>query len=425
MLMKYINRITDKIIKDYLAIFGAVIIEGPKWCGKTSSGKQLAKSIFELTASPDNINNKIIAENNISEVLEGPYPRLIDEWQEVPAIWDAARHRVDESNNKGLYIFAGSSTPNDNLTIHSGAGRFGRVRMSTMSLAELGISSSSISLRDLLYGQSIPKITGVGQLKLDQLIEIICRGGWPGLIGMPVSSAQVVLRNYVDTLANEDVSRVDGTRKDPAKVSALMRSLSRNIASLVSKETISRDIDNNGRENVSISAMDDYLDILRRVFVYQEIPAWDSAIKSTVRLRSSPKRTLVDPSLAVASLGADPIKLKNDLKFVGSLFEAMVLRDLMIYASANDAEVSHYNDNSDLEVDAIISGIGGAWGAVEIKLSYTSEDEGAKNLLRLKNKIDRRFQPEPRFLAVITGIGSVAHIRDDGVFVIPIDQIGA
>lgn len=422
--MEYKKRISDKLIKEYLNLFGAVVIEGPKWCGKTSSGKKIANSIFELTASSEGINNKIIAENDMPSVLAGPYPRLIDEWQEVPPIWDAARHKIDSENKKGLFIFAGSSTPNDNLTVHSGAGRFGRVKMSTMSLSELGISSKILSLKKLLYNRPAQIPTSTGKLSLDDVINLICVGGWPGLLNISTNPAQKILRNYVETLTNEDISRVDGSKKDPKKIRALFESLSRNTASLVSKETILKDIENNGRSTLSIVTIDDYLDILRRAFILEEIPAWNSAIKSTVRLRSAPKRILVDPSLAVASLETNPTSLKKDLKFVGNLFENLVLHDLLIYAQAAEAKVYHYNDNSNLEIDAIIDGLDGSWGAIEIKLSPTGEEEGAKNLLRLKDKIDTNHLKNPSFLMVITGVGGVLRRREDGVIVAPIDCLG-
>jgi predicted AAA+ superfamily ATPase len=421
---KYIKRISDAKLEQYLKLFGAVLVEGPKWCGKTESGKQYAATKFELADPSNNFRNRSIAELDPQQALDGESPRLIDEWQEVPALWDAVRYRADNHSKRGQYILTGSSTPNDTLTIHSGAGRIGRLRMSTMTLQELDVSKAKISLGDLLYDHAAVNRNYAGALSLDTVIDLICKGGWPGLIGFSVNDSLEVLQNYVKALTNEDLSKIDDTKRDPAKVSALLQSVSRNSASLVSRETIRKDIEQYSSVALHASTVAEYLTLLTRMFVLNEIPAWEPALKSTVRLRVTPKRMLVDPSLAVASLKATPSALKQDLKLTGNLFESLVIRDLLVYAHANNAEVYHYHDNSNLEIDAVVEGKNKEWGAIEIKLGYTKENEASANLRRLVSKIEGDKQKPPRFLAVITGVGSILKQRDDGVYVIPVDLLG-
>jgi predicted AAA+ superfamily ATPase len=420
---EYINRVLDVKLIKYLDIFGAVLIEGPKWCGKTWTATHHSKSIFALADPANNFRNRELAKMNLPSVLNGAYPRLIDEWQEVPAIWDAVRFEVDRIALKGGYILTGSATPDDTATIHSGAGRFGRLLMSTMSLYELGVSSGKASLKKLLAG-TCPKITDIGNLSAENLADIVVRGGWPGLIGAGLDAAQYLTASYVNTIATIDLSGIDGVKRNPAKITALIKSLARNTATYVANETLRKDIAEYGDGLITTQTIAEYMSLLKRVFVLTELQAWEPALKSSARLRKSTKKFLADPSLSVAALGANSQSLLDDTKLLGNIFESLVLHDLLVYASANDAQVYHYRDNANLEVDAIVQKNDGTWGAIEIKLGYYHEDEAASNLLRLTKKLSEAGQKPPVFLAVITGIGSIFRQRDDGIWVIPIDHLG-
>jgi predicted AAA+ superfamily ATPase len=379
-----------------------------------------------LADPANNFQNRALAQMDMEHVLAGKKPRLIDEWQEVPAIWDGVRYRVDQVKSKGQYLLTGSSTPNDLAKIHSGAGRFGRVLLQTLTLQELGISSGEASLKKLLQGKlSTRKLTSPGKLKVAQIASLVSKGGWPGLVSSSVKSSLEALRNYVDILTQEDLSKIDGSRRDPAKISALLQSLARNTATLVGKEVIRKDIAQYSSFQLDSNTVGEYLNLLKRVFVLREIRPWDPPLKSTVRLRAAPKRMLTDPSLAVAALRATPDALKTDLKLLGNLFESLVLRDLSVYAAGNHAALYHYHDNSDLEVDAIVQGENGAWGGIEIKLGYIGEEQAADNLKRLVKKLSETNQKPPSFLAAIIGVGGVLKKRDDGVWVIPVDCLGA
>ena len=422
--MNYINRVADEQITKYLQLFGAVLVEGPKWCGKTWAARNAAKSEFEVADPEGGFRNRDIARLNPQAALEGERPHLIDEWQEAPALWDAVRHEVDRASQKGLFILTGSSTPDDNMTIHSGTGRFGRIRLDTMSMFELGHSKGSISLENL-FKETQPFENGefAGAITLRELIDIVCIGGWPGLIGFDPDGAAEVIGSYLDDVAGIDISRVDNVKRDPDKIKALLRSLARNTATTVKYATISKDISEFSSIDVSREKVSEHMALLKRLFLLRDIPAWEPALKSTVRLRTTPKRILADASLAVSALGADPISLEADLKLFGSLFETQILHDLIVYANSIRAEVRHYQDNSGLEIDAIIEKRDGSWGGIEIKLGYHQEDEAAAALLRLKKKLAESNQKPPAFLAVVIGVGALAKKRDDGVFVIPADHL--
>ena len=423
--MDYIARIADKQISRYLELFGAVLVEGPRWSGKTWASRRASKSEFSVADPEGNFRNREIARLNPRAVLEGAQPHLIDEWQEAPSLWDAVRHEIDRSGKKGQFILTGSSTPDDTKTIHSGAGRFGRIRLETMSMSELGTSKSNISLAGLFDDTTIfSNGEYAGALSLSMLLESICKGGWPSLIGMPTYDAAEVIDSYIDDLAEIDISRIDNVKRDPDKVKALLRSLSRNTASTVKYSTIAKDISEFSSIYASSETISEYMGLLKRLFILRDIPAWEPALKSTVRLRTTPKRVLADASLAVSSLGADVKSLGEDLKLLGSLFENQVLHDLIVYANDNKAEVRHYQDNSGLEADAIIERRDGSWGGIEIKLGYHQEDEAAASLIRLKEKLAGANQKPPAFLAVIIGIGALSKKREDGVYVIPIDHLG-
>jgi predicted AAA+ superfamily ATPase len=421
--MKYLRRISDNQVTSLLKTFGGILIEGPKWCGKTSTGTEHAASVFEVADPTDNFSNRELARINPTDVLSGNFPRLIDEWQEVPQLWDAVRFAIDKQSLRGAYILTGSSTPNDRLIIHSGAGRIVRLRMSTMSLSELGVSKRKISLGEILTDDDITPEPSKSTLRLDKLIELVIRGGWPSMINDDIESVTQLANSYLDSISSVDISKVDSVKRDPNRVMALLRSLSRNVATLVTNDTLIRDISSIGSTNISANAITDYLNVLKRIFILEEIPAWDPALKSPVRLRRSPKRFLFDSSLSVAGLGASIDSLKHDLKLFGNLFESFVIHDLLVYAQANDAKVFHYNDNTGLEIDSIIERRNGDWTAIEIKLSNYYEDDAASNLLRLKQKMLDGGQKPPTNLVIITGIGGIMQRREDGVLVVPADYL--
>jgi predicted AAA+ superfamily ATPase len=422
--MDYQKRIVDERLRKYLKVFGAVLVEGPKWCGKTWTAEYHSKSKYEVADPKANFRNRELARLNPNITLTGEQPHLIDEWQEVPPIKDAVRYAVDHQPGKGQYILTGSSTPDDNATVHSGTGRIGNLKMSTMTLSELGISNGSISLNKLFNNSQ--KITPFGGgLSIDDIANIVTRGGWPGLLEIPdVDLAMEVIRSYIDNIANVDLSKIDGIKRNPLKIAALIRSLARNVATYVSNETIRQDIDANQDSSVTVQKISEYMNLLERIFVFCQLPSWSPALKSPIRLRQAPKRFLVDPSLTVAALGADPQSLLEDTKLLGGIFESLVLHDLLVYSDANDAKVFQYHDNTDLEIDAIVEKRNGQWAGIEIKLGYYGEDEAAANLLKLRSKMIDAKQKPPEFLAVIIGVGGICKKRSDGVFVVPIDCLG-
>lgn len=419
----YIPRIVDRQLDKHLSTFGAVCIEGPKWCGKTTTASQHAKSRISLADPAGGYQAGRLAQLEPSLALEGERPRLIDEWQEVPSIWDAVRFRVDEDGEHGAFVLTGSATPRkDAQPSHSGAGRIGRLRMSTMTLQELGVSTGKISLRGLLEGHTY---AAASSMTLREIARLVCRGGWPGILGLDDEQAMLVAREYVDAVAETDLSAVDGTERDPKKVRRLLRSLARNESSLATLKTISQDTAGTGDNlAVSTSAVSTYLAALGRMYYVDDIPAWNPALKSPVRMRSAAKRHLADPSLAVAALGTNPTALLADLKYLGNLFESLALHDLEVYARSNDAEVLHYHDSANLEVDAIVQRRDGAWIPVEIKLGVDQEDEGANNVVHLAKKMVERGERTPAAMVVLVGVGGIGHVRKDGVQVVPLDALG-
>ena len=345
--------------------------------------------------------------------LHGAKPVLIDEWQDAPGLWDAVRLAVDQAPGVGQYILTGSATPIDSQTSHSGTGRIARLTMWPMSLWEAGRSTGEVSLSQLMDG--LPPATVKGEMASGDIIDAMLVGGWPASLGLPASQAVEVPRTYLESVANSDASRIDGIRRDPARLSALIATLARNTATLVSVKTLARDVTD---ASIASKTVADYLDVLRRLYVYKEIPAWEPALRSPVRLLRSPKRMLVDPSLAAAGMLATRARLMADRKTLGLLFETLCLRDLCVYAQR--AQVCHYHDDSGLEVDAIIQAEDGRWTGVEIKWGADQEDAAAASLLRLRAKLTARGEQPPAALVVLTGTGSFAHRRPDGVDVVPI-----
>ena len=416
MMQGYHKRIVDRYFEQRLKAAGALLIEGPKWCGKTTTAKNLSSSALYLQEPDDFDSNMYYAENRPSKLLEGEKPRLIDEWQVAPKIWNAVRFSVDKEKKRGLYILTGSSVPNlsesDRGLLHSGTGRIARARMRTMSLFEMGVSNGSISLRELFDGKT--DFETDSDMTLERLAEIICIGGWPSNLDLEIQDGIRTSMDYVESIVNSDISRVDGIRRNPYVTRQILSSLSRNICTLAELPVILKDI-GNGSSRKTVSG---YINALRKIFVVEDIPAWSPALLSKARLSASVKRNLTDPSIATAVLNIGPEKLVSDKPVFGSFFESMCIRDLRVYSQVSEAEVFHYHDTSDLEVDAIIEMPDGRWGAIEIKL-HSGIEEGAKNLLRLKKKTKLVSEIEPSFMAVIVGTGSYQK-RDDGVLVIPI-----
>ncbi len=404
-----------------LKIFGAVLIQGPKWCGKTTTARRMAASALSLTDPQGGFAALRTAELDPSQAIAGETPRLIDEWQEAPSLWDAVRYECDVRGVPGQFILTGSATPRDDAApMHSGVGRIARVRMDTMTLAELGVSTSAVSLGALLRGKA--EVFGSGKIGgLADVADLVCRGGWPQTAGMSTADAMEVAIAYVDGVCESDVSRIDGVRRDPDKVRAVLKSLARNESTLASAKVVEDDT----KDGVSKSSTARYLDVLRRINVVDDVPAWHPALRSPVRLRESSKRHLADSSLAVALLGADPASLANDPKTLGLLFESLVLHDLKVYASVNDAKLFHYRDANDLEVDGIVQARDGSWVAVEVKLGATQVPDAVKNLLRLERVMALHGDRMPTAKCVVVGYGTPAHVTSEGVAVIPVDTLGA
>jgi predicted AAA+ superfamily ATPase len=392
-----------------------VLVEGPKACGKTLTARQVASS--EVLLDIDDAARRAIGIDP-SPVLVGSTPRLIDEWQIEPSIWNHVRRAIDDRGERGQFILTGSAAPADDITRHTGAGRIGRLRMRPMSLFESGASDGAISLVDLMAGR--PVSSPDPQLGLADLVELVAIGGWPGIQDLATTDALRANRDYLDEIRRLDISRVDDRRRDPEKVGLLLHSLARNTATHASLATIARDTAGDGavhRETVA-----DHLEALARLMVVEDQPSWAPHLRSKARLRLAPKRHFVDPSLAVAALQADPGMLSADLESLGFLFESLVVRDLRIHAQAMDAEVLQYRDSNGLEVDAIVRGPG-AWMAIEVKLGTAQIDAAAQTLLRFSQHVDTSRAGEPARLAVIVGSG-YGYVRDDSVAVVPIGALG-
>lgn len=395
---------------------GAVVIEGPKASGKTETARRLAASEVRLDVDQ---NARRAAQLDPSLILEGDAPRLIDEWQIEPEIWNHVRRAVDDSQHPGRFILTGSAVPADDATRHTGAARFVRMRMRPMALFESGHSTAAISLAALMEGEA-PRSPDPG-LRVEDLAELITRGGWPSLVDRDASDARIVVRAYVDEIRRSDIQRASGTEHDPERVLRLMRSLARNVASYAPTATLARDLEGPG-PSVHEQTAHEYLSALEQLMIVEDQPAWAPHLRSRSRIRNAPKRHFVDPSLAVAALRATPDGLLSDLNFMGFLFESLVTRDLRVYAQALGGRVLQYRDNTGLEVDAIVES-DDAWGAFEIKLGTRRVDEAARTLLRFADRVDTSRCGEPSVLGVVVGSG-LGYRRDDGVSVIPIGALG-
>lgn len=415
----YRSRVVDAEVDGALRASPAVVIEGPRACGKTWTGRRHARSEVPFDAV---FENRLAAQISPRELLEGPVPRLLDEWQLAPDVWDAMRRACDDRGGKGQFILTGSANPPDDATRHTGTGRVIRVRMRPMSLFESGESSGNVSLRSLLASE--PCSAPAPGLTLPDIIGLTCRGGWPGLLSDSPGVAQRQLRSYLDETSRTDISRVDGVARDPAGVRRLLASLGRNTSTDVTLKTLGGDAGGNG-QTLHPQTVRSYLAALSRLFVVDELPGWRPHLRSRAELRRTPKRYFTDPSLAVAALRTNQEQLMGELSFFGLLFESLVLRDLRIYAQANDWELSHYHDSSGLEVDLILTSMDDRkWAAAEVKLGGDRLiEEGVKSLRSLRDRVDINQMGDPAKLMVITA-GGYAFEYPDGIAVVPITTLG-
>jgi len=415
--VSYQPRIVDRELAARLSAVGAVVIEGPKGCGKTATARQVAASevLFDVDA---NARQAIAVDPAL--VLDGPTPRLLDEWQIEPAIWNHVRRTIDDRSDPGQFILTGSAVPPDDITRHTGAGRITRLRMRPMSLFELGRSTGQISLNELLKG-TVSSSPDPGLTVVD-LAEEIALGGWPGLRGRSIPDGLRAVRDYLDEIARVDVSRVGASNRDPARVARLLASLARNVATHAAVTTLAKDA-GGADGSLKDDTAREYLGALERLMIVEDQPAWAPHLRSKHRLRTAPKRHFVDPSLAVAALRATPDRLLDDLNLLGFLFESLVVRDLRVYGQASDAQVSQYRDNGGLEVDAIVEAGDGRWMAFEVKLGQGQVDAAASSLTRFAERIDTASCGKPVLLGVIVATG-YGYLREDGVAVIPVGALG-
>lgn len=424
--MKYLNRIADKTLDLRLEAFGAVQIAGPKWCGKTTTAERRAASVIKMQ-DPDRRDGYLAtARTKPSLLLKGATPRLIDEWQVAPVLWDTVRHAVDERRNKGQFILTGSTVIDDDEIMHTGAGRISRMAMYPMSLFESLESNGTVSLRRL-FDESDYDIDGESSpLSIEQLIFAACRGGWPASLDEMSRDAKLLIsKDYVDVICNDDISRVDKTRRNPALARLILRSYARNLCTLAKKTSMLADIAEE-MEGISMPTFDDYISAFEKLFVIDDIEAWSPAIRSKTMIRTGKKRCFVDPSIAVAALGASPKSLELDLNTFGFIFECLCFRDLRVYSQALGGRLSYYHDRLGLEADAVLHLDDARYALIECKLGSRDIDEGAKHLIKIKrlvtenNKTEKRVKlREPDLLIVLTG-GEMAYTREDGVKVIPI-----
>ena len=416
----YKPRILDNLLEKKLKGKGAVLVEGPKWCGKTTTAEQAAKSILYMSRPKDMQQNLLLADMDPEKLLIGDTPRLIDEWQLGPKIWDAVRFEVDHRDKMGQFILTGSAVPvSTDLINHTGTGRFAWLLMRTMSLYESNESSGEVSLTLLFKNKN--DIFGTNNIDIDQLAFLVCRGGWPEALDFSYDTALEQAIDYYDAIVNTDASRVDNTTRNPERVKRLMRSLARNQAMQTNSELITSDIKENEDFSFSTDSVNSYINALKKIFVIEDMPAWNPNLRSKAAIRTSDTRYFIDPSIATAALGIGPNDLINDLKTFGLFFETMCVRDLRVYAQSLDGNVYHYRDSDGLECDTVIHLRNGDYGLIEIKLGGDRLiEEGANNLIKLSNKIDTTKMKKPSFLMVLTGLGKYAYKRKDNVLVVPI-----
>lgn len=423
---EYLNRIVDKELQLRLEAFGATLIVGPKWCGKTTTAEEKAKSVLKMQDPDMREGYLTTAKTKPSLLLKGNNPRLIDEWQEAPVLWDAIRTAVDDRQEEGLFILTGSTSVDDKQIHHTGTGRISRLKMYTMSLYESKESNGQISLKELFDDPDLDIDGIMSDMKIEDLIFVACRGGWPSSLRKKSDAAKlIVVQDYLRNVCESDISTVDGVSRNPLLAELIVKSYARNISTLAKRSVIYKDVIANA-ESISRSTFDAYLTALERLFVIEDVEAWCPAIRSMTTIRSGQKREFVDPSIAVAALGLTPDYLEKDLKTFGFIFECMCIRDLKIYSQALNGKLSYYHDRYDLEADAVLHIGDGRYALIEFKLGSAEIEEGAKHLLKIRdlvreyNKNEKQVPlREPDLLMVITG-GNMAYTRDDGVKIIPI-----
>jgi predicted AAA+ superfamily ATPase len=419
---EYLPRIADIVLSDGLEAKGAVLIEGPKWCGKTTTALQKAKSVVYMQDPLDKEQNLALAELNPLQLLKGKTPRLIDEWQLAPKLWDAIRFDVDKRDEFNQFILTGSFVPADDMSnSHSGTGRITRMTMRPMSLFESKDSDGSVSLRSLFGSKN--EISADSNISIEELAFLICRGGWPKAIGQSQRVALQQAFDYVDSIVNKDASRVDGIAKNPQRMKNLLHSYSRFIASDAKITTIRDDMVANDVDTLDYNTVYTYISALKKIFVVEDLPAWTPKLRSKTAIRTTDTRHFTDPSIATASLGIGPQDLLDDLQTMGLFFENLCIRDLRVFAEALDGNVYHYRDKTDLECDAVIHLRNGSFGLVEVKLGGSAIDTAAGNLLKLQERLDTNRMKHPSFLMILTGT-KYAYTRKDGVHVVPIGCLG-
>ena len=416
----YRKRIADDILSRKLEGKGAVLIEGPKWCGKTTTAEQIAESVLYMDEPEKKEQNITMSELNPKMLLKGATPRLIDEWQIAPKLWDAIRFEVDHRGELGQFVLTGSAVPADSKDItHSGTGRFTWLTMRPMSLYESGDSNGGVSLKALFDGEK--EVEAESTLDIERLAFLVCRGGWPQSVNMRDEIALDQAMDYYDAVVRSDINRADNVQKNPERVRRLMRSYARNQGSQVPNTVLAQDVAVNDESTINEETVASYLNALRKIFVVEDMPAWNPNLRSKTAIRSSDTRYYVDPSIAVAALGIGPKDLMIDLKTFGFLFETLCIRDLRVFADALNGEVYHYRDKDGQECDAVVHLKNGKYGLIEIKLGGDKLiDEGAASLKSMETKIDTALMNKPSFLMVLAGTGDYAYCRHDGVYVIPI-----
>lgn len=417
---EYRPRIVDEMLKDKLEAKGAVIIEGPKWCGKTTTAMQIAGSVLRVDEPSKRDSNIQMSEIAPERLLDGKTPRLIDEWQIAPRLWDAARYEVDSRGEEGQFILTGSAVPTESKEMtHSGTGRFTWLTMRPMSLYESNESSGEVSLEKLFT--SPEQIEGKNSLKIEDLAFEICRGGWPRAIGMRKKAALSQAIDYYDAVVKSDINRADGINKNPERVKRLMKSFARNQGTQIANTVLRDDIRANDTDGLNEDTIASYINALKKIYVVEDMPAWNPNLRSKTAIRTAETRYYTDPSIAAAALGIGPVDLINDLNTMGLLFETMCVRDLRIYSECLGGDVFHYRDKSGLECDTVIHLRNGKYGLAEIKLGGQKLiDEGAKNLKLLAEKIDTAKMSEPSFLMIVVGTGDFAYRRSDGIYIVPV-----
>ena len=423
MVKEYKSRIVDNLLKRKLKGIGAVLIEGPKLCGKTTTAEQFSKSILYVANPQERQQNLRMADIDPSFLLQGEVPRLLDEWQIAPMLWDAVRFEVDHRGASGQFILTGSAVPIQKEKIfHTGTGRIARLKMRTMALYESGESNGSISLKKLFAGEK--NLSGLNELTLEEIAYLICRGGWPTACLQRGNIALERAFDYYDAIVNEDITRADGVNRSSERTKLLMRSYARSQGTQTLIDAIRKDMIANDTSSLDAKTVQSYIDALKKIFVIEDIPAWNPNLRSKTAIRTSNTRYYMDPSIGTAALGIGPQDLINDLETFGLMFETLCMRDLRVYADSLDGTVYHYRDKNGLECDAVIHLRNGSYGLIEIKLGGENAIEyGSKTLKKLRDKIDTEKMKKPEFLMVMTGTGQYAYQREDGIYVVPIGTL--